>query len=403
VIEITMPRLSDSMEEGTIVEWLVAVGDHVNEGDPLAEIETDKATMSFECDSAGEVTEIVVEAGSACAVGEVIARLREPGAEVDESPKRDEAALVAVEASSEQISAVATLEPRGAGGSGGRIKASPVARRMAEALGVDLAGLAGSGPHGRIVKVDVAAAAETNGAPTAEVPKPETTKGAVSHEEPSRLQQTVARRMAESKATVPDFALSLTVDMTEALEVRRRLKDVAEPAPSINDMVVKAAAVALRDHPRANAAFHDGRFELYGRVNIGVAVAGEGSLVVPTVFDADQKSLGEIARATRSLAEKARSGAITPAELADGTLTISNLGMFGVEQFTPIVNTPQAAILAVGAVVRRPAVDADDRIVPCDQMTLCLVCDHRILYGADGARYLADVKRLLERPLSLAL
>jgi pyruvate/2-oxoglutarate dehydrogenase complex dihydrolipoamide acyltransferase (E2) component len=222
--------------------------------------------------------------------------------------------------------------------------------------------------------------------------------------DPGRVpQQTVGRRMAESKATAPDFSISLTVDMMRAVELRAQLKEMADPAPSFNDMVVKAAATALTEHPRVNGVYRDGTWELYERVNVGVAVAAPGALVVPTVFDADRKSLGQIARDARALAEKVRDRTITPPELSGATFTVSNLGMYGIEQFVAIVNPPQAAILAVGKLARQPAVDDTGRIVARDQMSLSLVCDHRILYGADGAKFLARVKELLEQPLSLTL
>ena len=312
-------------------------------------------------------------------------------------------------------------------GDGGRVKASPVARRMARELGVELARLEGTGPGGRIVKADVQAAADNGGAqaeaggrprrpprsarsappPRRAAPEPERgeagPKGQAEILELTRLQQTVSRRMAESKATAPDFSISLTVDMTKAVELRARLKEVADPAPSFNDMVVKAAATALKEHPRVNGAYRDGKFELYEKVNIGVAVAAMDALVVPTVFDADQKSLGQISKDARAVIEKVRDKTVTPPELSGGTFTVSNLGMFGIEHFTAIINPPQASILTVGALAKRPAVDEGGRIVARDQMTLSLVCDHRILYGADGAKFLARVKELLEQPLSLAL
>jgi pyruvate dehydrogenase E2 component (dihydrolipoamide acetyltransferase) len=291
---------------------------------------------------------------------------------------------------------------------------------MARELGVELARLEGSGPGGRIVKADVQAAAESgaaapgDGAPKraaaparAEAPEPQRgeagAKGEAEIQELTRLQQTVSRRMAESKATAPDFSIALTVDMTQAVELRKRLKEVTDPAPSFNDMVVKAAATALREHPRVNGAYRDGKWELYDRVNVGVAVAAQDALVVPTVFDADRKSLGQIARDARAVAEKVRDKTITPPELSGATFTVSNLGMFGIEQFTAIINPPQAAILTVGKLAKQPAVDDTGRIVARDQMQLSLVCDHRILYGADGAQFLARVKELLEQPLSLAL
>jgi pyruvate dehydrogenase E2 component (dihydrolipoamide acetyltransferase) len=209
--------------------------------------------------------------------------------------------------------------------------------------------------------------------------------------------------MAESKATAPDFSIGLTVDMTEAVALRARLKEVADPAPSFNDMVVKAAAKALTEFPKVNGAYRDGKFELYENVNVGVAVAAQDALVVPTIFNADQKSLGQISQDARAVIEKVRDKTVTPPELSGGTFTVSNLGMFGIEFFNAIINPPQAAILTVGKLAKQPAVDDRGRIVARDQMTLSLVCDHRILYGADGAQFLARVKELLESPLSLAL
>jgi len=305
-----------------------------------------------------------------------------------------------------------------AGGGSKRAKASPLARRIAADRGVDLLALSGTGPRGRIVKADVLAATPVPALATPEpalaapaaaaAPVPAAAngvgpKGAVEVQGLSRLQQTVSRRMAEAKATIPEFSLSLTVDMTAAVELRSRLKEETEQPPSFNDLIVKAAAQALREHPRVNGAYRENAFELYERVNVGIAVAADDALVVPTIFDADRKSIGQIGREARALAGKVRDGSITAPELSGATLTVSNLGMFGVEQFSAIVNPPQAAILAVGALVRRPAVVEEDRIEPRDQVTLTLVCDHRILYGADGAQFLADVRRALERPLSLAL
>jgi pyruvate dehydrogenase E2 component (dihydrolipoamide acetyltransferase) len=490
--DVTMPRLSDSMEEGTVLKWLVEEGGDVKRGEPLVEIETDKANMTYEADADGTLIEIVAQEGDTLAIGETIARIGDPSEAGEKSAKKEKAADDGAEAKAEgdggekgegdkdggededgeaeegeaeggeaegeeadgketeerePVSAEAKGEARGAAGAGdgggetqagagtatkerapsngdgGRVKASPVARRMARELGVELARLEGSGPGGRIVKADVQAAAESGAAApgdgdgakaeTAEAPREERApepqrgeagaKGEAQIQELTRLQQTVSRRMAESKATAPDFSISLTVDMTKAVELRKQLKEVSDPAPSFNDMVVKAAATALGEHPRVNGAYRDGKFELYERVNIGVAVAGEDALIVATVFDCDRKSLGQIARDARGLAEKVRDKSITPPELSGATFTVSNLGMFGIEQFTAIINPPQAAILTVGKLAKQPAVDDTGRIVARDQMSLSLVCDHRILYGADGARFLARVKELLEQPLSLAL
>jgi pyruvate dehydrogenase E2 component (dihydrolipoamide acetyltransferase) len=481
--DVTMPRLSDSMEEGTVLKWLVEEGGEVKRGEPLVEIETDKANMTYDADTDGVLVEVVAQEGDTLAIGEVIARIGEPGevkgdgkpsaeeeqaeeeeaeaAEAEEKPEAEaepeeaepqvaeeaepaeEQAGATAEAEGEREEAGARAEagtatrerkPEGADGDG-RVKASPVARRMARELGVELAQIEGTGPGGRIVKADVQAAAGDGAkAEPAEAPPEERVeerpaeeeaaveerpaeaerapepareeagpKGRAELHELTRLQQTISRRMAESKATAPDFSISLTVDMTRAVELRARLKEVADPAPSFNDMVVKAAATALREHPRVNGAYRDGKFELYENVNIGVAVAAEDALVVPTVFNADTKSLGQIARDARAAAAKVRDKTITPPELSGGTFTVSNLGMYGIEFFTAIINPPQASILTVGKLEKRPAVDENGRVVARDQMTLSLICDHRILYGADGAVFLARVKGLLERPLSLAL
>jgi pyruvate dehydrogenase E2 component (dihydrolipoamide acetyltransferase) len=479
--DVTMPRLSDSMEEGTVLKWLVEEGGEVKRGEPLVEIETDKANMTYDADSDGTLIEVVAQEGDTLPIGEVIARIGDPSeaggngkpsakeeepaeeeageeapageAEGEEAPAAAEAGEEGEEAAGEEKetagavaeadqgearggagaedgggetqagAATKTRTPSGDGaGDGERVKASPVARRMARELGVELARLEGSGPGGRIVKADVQAAAEGDGAaveaPAREeerapaaaeerAPEPQRAeagpKGEAEIQELTRLQQTVSRRMAESKATAPDFSISLTVDMTQAVELRKRLKEVADPAPSFNDMVVRAAATALREHPRVNGAYRDGKFELYEKVNIGIAVAAMDALVVPTVFDADRKSLGQIARDARAAIEKVRDKTITPPELSGGTFTVSNLGMYGIEHFTAIINPPQASILTVGALAKKPAVDESGRVVARDQMTLSLVCDHRILYGADGAQFLARVKELLEQPLSLAL
>jgi pyruvate dehydrogenase E2 component (dihydrolipoamide acetyltransferase) len=436
--EITMPRLSDSMEEGTILKWLVSEGDEVKRGQPIAEIETDKANMTYEADTDGTVSELVAGEGDTLAVGEVIARIGDEapsagGASAGSDPQDADADPdEASEAGSDTTEPEPTPEqpepepdapepepepeaeaekPDSSSNGGERVKASPVARRMAGEMGVELAQLEGSGPGGRIVKADVEAAAKGGGAKAepkqAGAPKPQRgeagAKGEVEIHELTRLQQTVTRRMAESKATAPDFQLVADVDMSGAVELRRRLKEVADPAPSVNDMVVKAASVALRESARVNGAYRDGKFELYSRVNVGIAVAGQDALVVPTIFDADTKSLGQIAKDARALIEKVREGKITPPEVSGGTFTVSNLGMYGIDSFSAVINPPQAAILTVGALKRRAVPDDRDRIVARETMSLTLVCDHRILYGADGAEFLARVRELLESPLSLAL
>jgi pyruvate dehydrogenase E2 component (dihydrolipoamide acetyltransferase) len=459
--EITMPRLSDSMEEGTILKWLKSDGDEVSEGDELAEIETDKATMTYEADAAG-VLEIVAEEGQTLAIGEVIAKLKgegdessshddedeetsedeespdegeEPDEQEPEEPEESEEPVEDEEPDedaeepsdedepeepeeSEEPDEEPAPEPK-AGDDGERVIASPIARRLARERGVDLGSLQGTGPGGRIVKADVEGAPtspsdegeppEQEEAPEAEpagtVAERGTAKGDVVIQEPSRLQGVIARRMAESKATIPDFVIRMDVDMEGCVALRGQIKERLGPdatVPSYNDMVVKACALALREFPRANGAYRDGKFELYSRVNVGVAVAGQDALVVPTVFDADRRSLGDIARETRELAGKVRDGKIRPPELSGGTFTVSNLGMYGVTGFTAVINPPQAAILAVGAMGEAPVV-VDGRVVVRHRMEISLSCDHRILYGADAAQFLARIRELLEEPLALVL
>jgi pyruvate dehydrogenase E2 component (dihydrolipoyllysine-residue acetyltransferase) len=451
--DVVMPRLSDSMEEGTILKWLKAEGDEVVRGDELVEIETDKATMTYEADAPGTLA-IVAQEGETLPIGQVIARIGAGGeattgasAPAEATQQAEASGNGAPSEAAPAATAAATAEPPAAApepaapapapsseGNGGRAKASPVARRIAREQGVDLSRLQGSGPGGRIVKADVEAAASGTApapaapaapavAPAAEpqavpaaaaapAPPPAsvsetgTAKGDVKVQELTRTQQVIARRMAESKATVPEFTIATDVDMDGAVALRKQLKDAAETlhgtVPSYNDMVVKASGLALREYPRANGSYKDGRFELYSRVNIGVAVAAQDALVVPTVYDADKKSLGEIARDTRALAERVRANAVTPPELSGGTFTVSNLGMFGVTEFSAVINPPQAAILAVGKMEPR-AVVRDGEITARNIMTLTLVCDHRILYGADAAEFLARIKALLEQPIALAL
>jgi pyruvate dehydrogenase E2 component (dihydrolipoamide acetyltransferase) len=440
--EVVMPRLSDSMEEGTILRWLKSVGDEIKRGDELVEIETDKANMTYEASDEGTLIEILAQEGDTLPIGEVIARIGEPGevkgdgkpptARPVEQPREqepeEERAAEAPETTPESQgrAAAPAVEERRAPEADGRVKASPIARRMAGELGVELGQIEGSGPGGRIVKADVEAAAAAPGRkaapdreearprarpatapPRAAVPTPETAKGEVEIVELNRLQQTVARRMSESKATAPHFYLQMEIDMTEAVRVREQLKRIVQEggvAPTFNDMIVKACGLALRDFPRANGSYKDGKVELYSRINVGVAVAAREALVVATIFDADRKSLGEIALEARELVAKVRDGTVTPPELSGGTFTVSNLGMYGIENFAAVINPPQAALLSVGAVAAKPVVDPQSgELVARSMMGVTLACDHRILYGADGAQFLGRVRELLEQPLALSL
>jgi pyruvate dehydrogenase E2 component (dihydrolipoamide acetyltransferase) len=430
-VDVVMPRLSDSMEEGTVLEWLKSVGDEVTVGDDLVEIETDKANMVYEAPDAGTLIEILAQEGDTVAIGAPIARVGEEDGEGDSPREAGSRASASPPATPPRVQPAAdrpaTLSPAPASEApeGGRVKASPLARRLAEEHGLDLGGLTGSGPGGRIVRADVerlAAPAQqaepavpgvppahASLAPAGPTPgsaeRPETAKGTVERVTLTKLQQTVARRMAESKATVPHFYLETEIEMGRAVAAREAMKTGAgdgEVVPSLNDMVLKACGIALREHPRANGAYRDGGIELYSRVNVGVAVAAQEALVVPTIFDADRKGLRQIAVEARALASKVRDGTITPPELSGGTFTVSNLGMYGITNFHAVINAPQAAILAVGALAERPVV-RDGKLVPAQMLTVTLACDHRILYGAEGAEFLGRVRALLEDPVGLAL
>jgi pyruvate dehydrogenase E2 component (dihydrolipoyllysine-residue acetyltransferase) len=364
-----MPRLSDSMTEGTIFRWLKADGDAVRSGEEVVEIETDKATVGYESEFSGTLV-IRAPEGATVGVGAVIAVVGN-----GDAPPTLRAGTT-------------------------RVKASPLARRLATELGVELSSLRGSGPGGRVVKMDVVAAAGPTREPAGAVVSE--ANGGDGVQPLTRTQDLIARRMASSRAAVPDFALEVDVDMSAAIAMRAELRELADPAPSLNDIIVKASALALRRHPRANGSFADKGFVLHARVDVAIAVAVEGSLLTPVVREADTRSLGAIADITRSLIERARAGRIGPGELEGATFTVSNLGMFGIDRFEGIINAPQAAILCVGA-VRDRAVAAGGAVVVRPMATFTLACDHRILYGADAAAFLAEIRRILERPLSMAL
>lgn len=445
-IEIVMPRLSDSMEEGTIVHWLVGESATVKRGQPIVEIETDKATMEYEVETDGVISKLVVAEGKTAAVGAPIAVLetgsgkerteRLPGSASPDSGEREQSGVAAGGAararSAKRSRARADRKPQAlddatSGDGTGRTVASPVARRLAREIDIDLMGVRGSGPGGRITKRDVELAAQAVAAPAEQTVSSKTstgeadtgassldrgavpsglqgTKGEATARELTRTQQTVARRMAEAKATIPHFYLSVEIDMGDCVSLRDQLRDFTDTdsVPSLNDIIVKACALALAEQPLANGAYRDGRLELYSRVNVGIAVAAQDALIVPTVFDADRRSLVDIARNTRKLVERVRSGTITPPELSGATFTVSNLGMFGIVAFSPVINPPQAAILAVGEVTIRPVWDrASERFVPRQIMIATLASDHRVLYGADAARFLARVREFLEHPIAL--
>jgi pyruvate dehydrogenase E2 component (dihydrolipoamide acetyltransferase) len=383
--ELTMPKLSDSMADAVILRWLKSAGEPFARGEGLIEVETDKATVVYEAEWDGTLDAILVPEGATVAVGEPIATLANgdgAGREASPAPARAQPAPAAP----------------------GRAVATPVARRTAVELGISLHGIAGTGPGGRITVEDVQrAAAEAPTTAAAPADAPVSGKGEVTVHEPTPTQATIARRMVESATTIPVFTVSADIDVSQIVASRREARERGGEAPSVNDFVVKAAAATLREFPRFNASYVDGKVECYSRVNVGIAVATDDALLVPVVRDADRKSLAELAEETRTLADGARRRALRPEDFHDGTFTVSNLGMFGVRAFTAIIDPPQVAILAVGGARRAPVEDGAGRIAFGDLLTATLSCDHRVVYGADGARFLSRLRELLERPLALAL
>ena len=378
-----MPKLSDSMADAVIVRWLKAPGDAFARGEGLIEVETDKATVVYEAESDGTLDSIIAPEGATVAFGEPIATL----ANGDSGLSGDDRRPAAQPAS-------------GDGSAGERPNATPVARRTAVELGVALHDIAGTGPGGRITREDVQKAAADSGATQELAPGG---RGDARTFELTATQATIARRMVESATTIPSFSVTADVDMSLITALRHGAREEREEVPSVNDFVVKAAAGALRAFPRFNASFVDDKVEYWSRVNVGIAVATDDALLVPVVFDVDRKTLAEIAAETRRLAEAARRRALRPDDLREGTFTVSNLGMLGVRSFTAIIDPPQVAILAVGGVRRSPIEDAHGLVVFRDLMTVTLTCDHRVVYGADGARFLSRLRELLERPLALTL
>ncbi len=434
--DVNMPKLSDTMEEGTIVEWKKKTGDEVKAGDVLAEVESDKATFDLEAETGG-VLSILVEQGVPAKIGAPIATIGEPSAApAKEKAKTPPAAAKAKQAEApppavekEKPAAAASAPPPeepaqdekqeiderapetavSSADDGQHVKASPLAKRIAAEMGVDIASLKGSGPEGRIVKEDVLAAAggKTTGErrrPTPAAPRPSGPDVEVI--EPTRMQATIARRMAEAKSTVPEFTVTVEARVDEAVSMRQQLKESVPGADKVTmtDMLVRACALALRKFPEVNTSWADGRFQRKRAVNVGLAVApstGMG-LLVPVVHDADMKDLIQISIESRQVIERARSGRPGEGDLSGATFSISNLGMFGVDEFVAIINPPEAAILAVGAIKDVPVVE-DGRIVPGKVMRMTLSVDHRVFYGATAAQFMAEVKRLIENPVTLVV
>ena len=404
--ELTMPKLSDSMADAVILKWLKSPGEAFARGEALLEVETDKANVVYEAEADGTLEAILVLEGASASVGQPIATLAggdgAAGRVVPAAVTREAPAPAETPATAGVAVPVGTPVTNGSAAEA-RPNATPVARRTALELGLSLHGLTGTGPGGRITADDVKRAAGP-AAPTS-ARAAASGHGEVTLIEPTPTQATIARRMAHSAATVPVFTVSTDADVSQIVAQRKTARQVegGSARPSLNDFIVKAVALALREFPRFNASWVDGHLELYSRVNVGVAVATDDALLVPVIVEADQRTLAEIAAETRRLVEAARKRTLRPDELQDATFTVSNLGMFGVRAFTAIVDEPQAAILAVGGLRREPGEDGTGGVVFRDAMTLTLSCDHRVVYGADGARFLSRLRELLEQPLALAL
>ena len=439
---IEMPKLSDTMTEGTVVRWLKNLGDEVEIGDEIAEIETDKATMAMEAFDEGTLSEILIEEGGKAAVGATLAILRDEG-EADAAPEEESSAEVPVpemasdppanlapvaietkgpelvpEPAPEPTVEPATeppLSPVARPTTSRRIKASPLARKMAQTNGVDLAGLTGSGPGGRIVRKDVVAAmgkagtiASTTKSGRVAVATPVATpEPALSLEagdqriELSSLRRITAERLLASKTTIPHFYLHTEADAAPLMEIRRQVNLQAEATHgnkyTVNDLILKAVIGALQAVPSVNASFQGDHILQFGEIGVAVAVAVEDGLVTPVVRNATTKSLLQISREVKDFAARAREGRLLPNEFDGGTITVSNLGAYGIEAFDAIINPPQAAIISVGSIVEKPVV-AGGEIVPGLRLDLGLSCDHRVVDGAVGAEFLAQVRKLIEKP-----
>jgi pyruvate dehydrogenase E2 component (dihydrolipoamide acetyltransferase) len=428
-IVIDMPKLSDTMQEGVIAKWNVKEGDKVSSGDVIAEVETDKATMDVEVYDAGTVLKIMAKEGEAVPLGGIMAIIGKPGEDISDLLGGKSAGAPATEAKVE-----AKAEPKAEAkearadtkgkqeksfdpilgdleskpvpvASDERVKASPLARKMAEEQGLDLGNIKGSGPEGRIVKKDVLAA-ESAPAKSTPAPAAKAVFVAPSAEDEdiriSQMRKTIARRLAESKFTSPHFYETIDIDMKQSIASREQLNAISDVKISFNDFVVKACAVALRRHPKVNTSWLDDVIRVNGSVNVAVAVAVEDGLLTPVIRNADQKGLRQISAETKDLATRARDKKLQPEEWEGSTFTISNLGMYGIEEFTAIINPPNAAILAVGAIRDVPVVE-NGQVVPGKRMKVTLSSDHRVLDGATAAEFLSTLRQLLENPSSMLL
>lgn len=401
---IRMPRLSDTMEEGVIVGWQKKVGDKVKPGDILAEVETDKATMELESFHEGFLLHIGIPSGPVPVDGIIaVIGAKDEAFEhlLKETPKSAPVETTAAntsqvaEATSAMVPAATTLDQSA---TDQRIKASPLAKKMAEDAGLSLAQLQGSGEQGRIIRKDVEMAMSSQ--PKGGQPTMSYTSGGFEEVAVSQMRKTIARRLSESKNTAPHFYLTMEIDMDKAMEARKSINAYAESKISFNDLVVKAAAIALRKHPAVNSSWLGDKIRYNRDINIGVAVAVEDGLMVPVIRATDHKSLSQLNEEIRTLADKAKSRKLSTEEMQGNTFTISNLGMFGIDEFTAIINPPDACILAVGGIITKPVVK-DGQIVVGNTMKVTLSCDHRVVDGATGAKFLQTLRDLLEDPVRL--
>lgn len=410
-----MPKLSDTMEEGVIAAWNVEEGDTVESGDVIAEVETDKATMEVEVFDAGTILKILVEEGKAVPLGGLIAVIGEEGEDISDileeaksggdsqesSDKKEQEADKKADEEEESFDPVfGDLDKKGNGQpDDGRIKASPLARNMAEEQGINLANVEGSGPHGRIIKRDIESY-EPSKAPAA-APAATVSREDKEHRV-SQMRKTIARRLSESKFSSPHYYETIDIDMSAVWDARKQLNEISDTKISFNDIVVKACATALRQHPDINSSWQGDKIIEHGNVNVAVAVGIEEGLVTPVIDNTDQKGLQQIAAESKELIEKAQNRDLQPEEMEGSTFTVSNLGMFGIEEFTAIINPPNACILAVGAIREEPVVE-DGEVVPGKRMKVTMSSDHRIVDGVSAAKFLNTLKRMLENPLGMVL
>ena len=406
---VVMPQMGYDMREGTVVRWYKQEGETVDRGEVIADIETDKATVEFEAYTGGVLGRIVAEAGVAVPVGQLIAIITEPGEAVPEAapvPAAPDPAPAPAAAPAAPPTPAPAPEPAPASADG-QVRASPIARRLARERGIDLSTINGTGPNGRITEHDVESYQAPAAAPVPATPAPAAQPVAAptdSRIELSRMRQTIARVTSDSKSTAPHFYVTAEIDMGKAMALRRDVNDESDPENrvSVNDLMVKACALALAKHPKFNSFFRGDHLEVHGSMNVGIAIALDTGLILPGVSNCENKSLVQIAAATKDLISRANSGTLRNEEYSSTTFSISNMGMFDVESFTAIIYPPHAAILAVGSVKQQPVV-RDGELAVGTMMKATLSTDHRVADGAEAAQFLMEIKRVLENPVSLLL